>query len=62
MSSLAEESRTLDRIGVSDRAGGFMIFAVVAFTFVLVAVFLTAALRNAPSAAADSDASALYGP
>jgi hypothetical protein len=46
----------------SDRVGAVVVFATVAFTFALVAVFLTAALRNAPSAAADSDVSAVYGP
>jgi hypothetical protein len=46
----------------SDRVGGIVVFTAVAFTFALVAIFLIAALRNAPSAAADSGASALYGP
>jgi hypothetical protein len=62
MSNFAEDSRHFDRVGSSDRIDGIAVFAAVAFTFALVAVFLTAVLRNAPSAAADSDASALYGP
>jgi hypothetical protein len=45
----------------SGRSDEVITFAVVAFTLVLIAVFVTAALRNAPTSAADSDASAMYG-
>jgi hypothetical protein len=54
--TLVEKSRP------SGRIGGVLAFAVVAFTFALVAIFLTTVLRNAPTTAADSDVGALYGP